>query len=99
MFQQINKGDFRDAFNRAGRGSQFSYEALGALFDYIEELEADFGNQLELDPVAICCEWAEMEDLADFNDQYGQECSTLEEVQALTQVIDLDGDGFVIASF
>lgn len=46
---------FRDAFNAAGRGQQFSYDALGLLFDYFEEIEPD----MELDVVAICCEYSE----------------------------------------
>lgn len=47
---------FRDKFTSAGRGEQFSYEALEVLFDYYDELE-DF----ELDVIAICCEWTEYE--------------------------------------
>lgn len=50
-----NASQFRDAFHRAGRGDQFSYEALGLLFDYFEELDPE----MELDVIAICCEYAE----------------------------------------
>jgi hypothetical protein len=46
---------FRDAFHRAGRGEQFSYDALGLLFDYFEESDPD----MELDVVGICCEYSE----------------------------------------
>jgi len=46
---------FRDAFRRSGRGEQFSYEALGLLFDYFEELNPD----MELDVVEICCDYVE----------------------------------------
>lgn len=49
---------FRDAFHRANRGTQFSYEALGLLFDYFEECDPD----MELDVIAICCEFVEMTD-------------------------------------
>ena len=51
-------GQFRDAFHRANRGTQFSYEALGLLFDYFEECDPD----MELDVIAICCEYCEMTD-------------------------------------
>ena len=30
--------DFRDAFTRAGRKDQFSYDALGLIYDYLEEI-------------------------------------------------------------
>lgn len=46
---------FRDAFHYAGRGKQFSYDALELLFDYFEEIEPE----MELDVVAICCEYIE----------------------------------------
>jgi hypothetical protein len=59
MIQTINLYDFRDAFKRYGRGEQFSYEGLGLIFDYIEEYEDSTGEQVELDVVALCCEWAE----------------------------------------
>jgi hypothetical protein len=66
MIQTINLYDFRDAFRRYGRGEQFSYEGLGLIFDYIEEYEDSTGEQVELDVVALCCEWCEQspEDIA-----------------------------------
>jgi hypothetical protein len=66
MIQTINLYDFRDAFKRYGRGEQFSYEGLELIFDYIEEYENSTGEQVELDVVALCCEWCEQspEDIA-----------------------------------
>jgi hypothetical protein len=66
MIQTISVYDFRDAFKRCGRGDQFSYEGLGLIFDYIEEYEESTGEQVELDPVGVCCEWCEQspEDIA-----------------------------------
>ena len=39
MKQTINFSAFMDAFRAHDRHDQFSYQALRALFDYIEELE------------------------------------------------------------
>lgn len=66
MIQTITLSDFRDAFKRCGRGDQFSYEALGLIFDYIEEYEGSTSEQIELDVIGICCEWCEQspEDIA-----------------------------------
>jgi hypothetical protein len=66
MIQTISIYDFRDAFKRYGRGEQFSYEGLELIFDYIEEYEGSTGEQVELDVVALCCEWCEQspEDIA-----------------------------------
>jgi hypothetical protein len=51
--------DFREAFKRAGRGDQFTYDALGIIYDYIEEYESETGEEIELDVIGICCEWSE----------------------------------------
>ena len=37
----------------------FSYEALEAIFDYLEEYSDSTGENVEMDSVAICCDWAE----------------------------------------
>lgn len=56
LYQTIdNASQFRDQFNKCGRGDQFSYEALGLLFDYLN----DCGSDVELDVVSVCCEFAE----------------------------------------
>lgn len=55
----INCSDFRDAFRQAGREDQFSYEALGLIFEHLEDMERDMDEELELDVVAVCCEYAE----------------------------------------
>lgn len=43
-----------------GRDNQFSYEAKKIIFDYFERYEDDAGEHVELDVIAICCEYAEM---------------------------------------
>jgi hypothetical protein len=56
MIQTINVSDFRDAFRACGRADQFSYEGLGALFDYLEDFD---GGGYELDVIALCCDYSE----------------------------------------
>ena len=56
MIMTLDVYNFRDLFNRV-RPQQFTYEALGELFEYYEEQ----GEDVEFDPVAICCEWSEVE--------------------------------------
>jgi len=56
MIQTVNNSDFHNAFNSMDRGNQFSYEALNMLFNYFEEFDED----MELDVIAICCEYSEM---------------------------------------
>ena len=59
MKRTINVYDFRNAFYKMGRKEQFSYDGLEILFNYIEEVEQDTGEEMELDVIALCCDYAE----------------------------------------
>ncbi len=50
---------FVTAFDRMGRGKQFSYDALRGLFNHLEQLSEDIGQDVELDVIAICCDYTE----------------------------------------
>ena len=60
MKQTVNIYDFRAAFYNMGRKDQFSYEGLEILFNYIEELEQEIGEEIEMDVIGLCCEYAEI---------------------------------------
>ena len=70
MIQTVNLHDFRQAFHDCGRGEQFSYEALGLIFDWFEQLEQDTGTPYELDVIALCCSISESTP-EDVQRQYG----------------------------
>ncbi len=60
MKTTVHKQHFIDAFMTSSNYcNNFSYEGLGILFDYLEQLEDDCGEELEFDLVAIACEYAE----------------------------------------
>ena len=64
MKQRVNQYDFEQAFRSHGRfggdNDNFSYEALQLLFEYFEELEDSCDTEIELDVIAICCDYCEM---------------------------------------
>ena len=62
MQTTIDIYDFRKAFEYAGRENNFSYEGLGILFDYLEQYEVDTGEAVELDVIALCCDFSEMDE-------------------------------------
>jgi hypothetical protein len=71
MYQTVNTvSTFRDEFRACGRADNFSYEALGLLFDYLEAYEMDTGEEIELDVIAICCDFSE-DSPENIRDQYG----------------------------
>jgi hypothetical protein len=100
MINTINKYEFSDAFQKMGRGDQFSYEGLIALFDYLEILEDDIGEPIELDVISLCCEYSEYENLKEFQDDYGDEYETLESIYNRTALIQVeDTERFIIQNF
>ena len=58
MKQSVNFSAFVDAFQAYDRYDQFGYDALRILFDYLEEYEQDTGEELELDVIALCCDYS-----------------------------------------
>lgn len=52
--------DFLDSFKGAGRDDNFTYEGKRILFDYLEALSEDMGEPVELDVIALCCEYEEL---------------------------------------
>jgi hypothetical protein len=58
MKSKVYLSDFRDAFQSV-RPDNFTYEGLEVLFDYLESYEDDTGSELELDIIAICCDYSE----------------------------------------
>lgn len=84
--------DFRDAFKRCGRGGQFSYDGLGVLFRYLEEYEQDTGDEIELDVIGICCDFAE-NDFASIAEDYSIDLSECESQDSIkTAVLDFLAD-------
>jgi hypothetical protein len=53
----VTENIFRDMMNKSGRGENFSYEGLGELFQYLDEM--DEGEEIEFDPVSIDSQWGE----------------------------------------
>ena len=104
MKQNINEYQFRRAFETS-RPNNFSYEALTALFDYLEEYEEETGQELEFDVIGLCCDFTEYEDLKEFQGEYydifqGDKYEDIEEIEEETIVIPIPNtDGFIIQQF
>jgi hypothetical protein len=107
--ETVNEYRFMDAF----RGSDtyknnFSYHGLKALYEHLDQLSEDTGEDIELDVVAICCDYSEYDsalecateygykDLDDENiaDEDAQEADALEWLRDRTQVIEVEGHDY-----
>ena len=109
MKKTISEHEFLNEF-RATRPDNFSYEGLKALFEYLEDFKQDTGEEIELDVIAICCEFSEhssateaAENYSDFEidgegDEEEAEEKALDFLEERTQVIVFDG-GVIIQDF
>lgn len=88
IYQTINQSNFHDAFISAGRKDQFSYEGLKALFEHLEEYAESTGEPLELDVIALCCDYSE-ETLEDIKKNY-TDIETPKDLENETTVIMVD---------
>jgi len=94
MYQTITKSDFRNAFVTMDRQNQFSYEGLGVLYDYLDEI--GYGN---LDVIELCCDFTEYKSVKDFQEDYGEEYETLDDIKRMTIVLPIDSERFIIQAF
>ena len=100
MKKTINFYDFERAFSNADRANQFSYEGQRALFEYLEEYEESTGEEIELDVIALCCEYVEYDNIEEFQLEYGHEdYPDMDSIQDRTEVIEFGKGQFIIASF
>lgn len=105
MHKRIYLSDFVEAFNENGRDDQFSPAALEALFEFFEELEDETGELVELDVIAICCDFTEYDSPQDcaedmFLDVEGMgDADIISLLQEHTIVIPLKSGGIVIQNY
>jgi len=103
MKKIISKYDFTNDFN-AIRPDNFSYAGLIALFNYLEEVEESMGGEIELDVIALCCEYTETT-IEEYAESYmdADEDVTIEDAmthaQDHTVVIPVDCETFIYAEY
>ena len=96
IISNVSTYDFHNAFN-AMRPDDFSYDALEALYTYLDDLSDDIGEPLELDVIAICCDFAEYTTVAEALEAYSLE--SLDDLYDNTLVLELANGGLVIQQF
>lgn len=67
---QITKTDFRNAFKETNRQDNFTPYGLGKLFDYLEDYEEQTGEEIELDVIALCCDFTEYGSFEELQQNY-----------------------------
>lgn len=86
MKQSVNSYDFIEAFRTMGRYDQFGYEALEILFNYLEEYEESCGTEIELDVIALCCDYS-VDTWQGIAEQYSIDLSECEDDDARIEAV------------
>lgn len=92
---------FCDEWNRwEDRKDTFTYNGKRALFDHLEEYEESTGEEIELDIVALCCDFTEYDSVLEAMQVYDENIKDEKEARAFledeTMVIDVTGGGVII---
>lgn len=96
MKKTINNCEFVEMFDDYGRSDNFSRLGRRKLAEYFEQLEEDLGQDIEVDVIAICCDYSEIE-IKDIERETG--CENLEDLQDNTTVIEVDDERIIYQNF
>ena len=106
MKKTIDKHDFIAEFEAYNRADQFTKSGLVALFEYLEQYEEETGTEMELDVIALCCEYSDYDEdtiktdydyMMDDEEDWTVE-DLIQELQDMTTVIEHD-NGWIIQEF
>lgn len=105
MKKTIGVYELIDAFNSSETyKNNFTYEALIELFDWYEEHEEAIGEEIELDIVAIACDWTEYENfqevLETYGNEYAEDGTGTKDIQDYTDLINIpNSDRVLVRNF
>ena len=111
IIETVTETSFIDAFRRMDRLDGWTYDGLRALYSYLDDLSDDTGAPIELDVIALCCEYDEHANAIEAAEEYGcepdedddeeeddKEELALAWLREHTTVIEFDG-GLIVQSF
>tara|TARA_Y100001958_G_C20829616_1_gene280990 strand:+ start:135 stop:452 length:318 start_codon:yes stop_codon:yes gene_type:complete len=88
---------FRREFEAYGRTENFSPRGLEALFNYLENLADDIGQNIEMDVIAFCVEYTEYDSFKELQLDYSNlEIEDLDGFRERTEVIEIPNTSAII---
>lgn len=93
VYKTLTKREFISEFIWSSRCDYFSFDALSALYDYLDDCD-----DYELDIIELCGRFSEYASLKKFQDDYcAEEYPTIESIQDNATVIMIDDDSFLVS--
>ena len=94
----LGENEFINRFMQI-RPDNFSVEGLRQLYYYYVDLSDGIGEDIEFDPISICCEWIEYDSVKEAIEQYNNiDINSIEDLQNNTVVIPC-GEGVLVQEF
>ena len=90
----LNKKNFIEQVRQHYRWKHFSYEAWEQIFEWEDEM----GSDVEYDPVAFCCTYAEYESFEKLKEDYSN-IETFDDLEGKTWVANLSKGRVLIRQF
>lgn len=101
MKKTVDSYYFINEFNSL-RPNQFTYEGLKSLYDYFDDYEESTGEEIELDVIAICCDYEEFS-ASELMMAYGYLGDSLESVikaiEEESDIIDVPNGNYIVRAF
>lgn len=98
IIKTVNEYDFINEFKSYGR-EDFTHAGLLALYEYLEDYSKDTDEPVELDVIALCCDFTEYENFEEIQKDYSStKLETIEDLWNNTQVIEFKY-GIIIQDF
>ena len=72
LIQTVNANELQTIAKAYGREDSFTYDAWCAIGEYLENLSDDIDQNIEIDIIAICCEFEEHSSVQEVFDAYEQ---------------------------
>ena len=104
MKDTLSKTQFCSKFREVR--DNFTYEAMEALYDFYDEYDQACNTETEFDPIAICCDWDEYDDVEECREAFSSmddddydDDDFLIMLESNTQVIRLGSGGVLVMVF
>ncbi len=95
MKQTISEYDFIEGFRTCNRENNFTVGGRRALYEYLCDLEEQIGEEMEFDPIAICCTYTQWADLNEIIEAYDRQPTwTMDDLRDHTTVIEAEDFDF-----
>lgn len=93
---KLCESEFVRLFDEYNRSEQFSIPARRKLFEYLDQLSDDLGEDINIDVIAVCCDYVEstIEEALKYYD-----LESLDDLKDHTQVIEVDDETIIYVNY